>query len=113
MESLERYHFTPSLGASRLPGPNGEPFVQMVCHSSMSVEYFAPRGEDTQQPHEQDELYVVVSGNGEFVNGPRRHTFGPGDVMFVPAGVAHRFENFSDDFAVWVVFYGPRGGERP
>ena len=27
------------------------------------------------------------------------------------AGVEHRFENFSDDFAVWVFFYGPEGGE--
>jgi hypothetical protein len=31
----------------------------------------------------------------------------------VPAGVVHRFEDFSDDLAVWVVFYGPEGGEIP
>lgn len=36
---------------------------------------------------------------------------GPHDVRFVPAGVVHRFEEFTDDFAVWVVFYGPEGGE--
>jgi mannose-6-phosphate isomerase-like protein (cupin superfamily) len=39
-----------------------------------------------------------------------RHEFGPGDVMFVPAGVVHRFENFTNDFLVWVVFCGPEGG---
>jgi hypothetical protein len=33
--------------------------------------------------------------------------------LFVPAGQIHRFENFSSDFAVWVVFYGPEGGEPP
>ena len=38
--------------------------------------------------------------------------FGPGDLLFVPAGVEHRFEEFSDDLAVWVVFYGPDGGEQ-
>jgi len=32
-------------------------------------------------------------------------------MLFVPAGVEHRFENFSDDFATWVIFYGPEGGE--
>ena len=52
----------------------------------------------------------MVSGRGEFVNGSERHAFAPGDVMFVPAGVEHRFEQFTDDLAVWVVFYGPEGG---
>ena len=64
-----------------------------------------------ERPHTRDELYVVVSGNGEFVNGPGRHPFGPGDVLFVAAGVEHRFEDFTDDLVVWVVFYGPEGGE--
>jgi mannose-6-phosphate isomerase-like protein (cupin superfamily) len=40
-----------------------------------------------------------------------RHAFGPGDVLFVPAGVEHHFENFTDDLATWVIFYGPEGGE--
>jgi len=29
----------------------------------------------------------------------------------VAAGVEHRFEDFSADFAVWRVFYGVEGGE--
>jgi len=33
------------------------------------------------------------------------------DFLFVPSGVEHHFENFSDDLAVWVIFYGPEGGE--
>lgn len=49
------------------------------------VELYAPRGVDGQTPHRRDELYVVVSGTGEFVNGPEMHPFGPGDVLFVPA----------------------------
>jgi quercetin dioxygenase-like cupin family protein len=48
---------------------------------------------------------------GWFVNGGVRHRFAPGDFLFVPAGVEHRFEEFSDDLAVWVLFYGPEGGE--
>jgi mannose-6-phosphate isomerase-like protein (cupin superfamily) len=54
---------------------------------------------------------VVISGTGFFTNGDERHPFKPGDLMFVPAGVVHRFEDFSDDFATWVIFFGPEGGE--
>ena len=94
-----------------LPGPDGERFARVLGHGSMEVEVYAPRGTDPQTPHTRDELYVVVSGTGGFVNGSERHPFGPGDVLFVPAGVEHRFEDFTDDLVVWVVFYGPEGGE--
>jgi mannose-6-phosphate isomerase-like protein (cupin superfamily) len=94
-----------------LPGAGGARFAKMLEHWSMEVEIYAPRGTDPQTPHTRDELYVVVGGNGEFVNGTERHPFGPGDVLFVPAGEEHRFEDFTDDLVVWVVFYGPEGGE--
>ncbi|HEX8503354.1 MAG TPA: cupin domain-containing protein [Pyrinomonadaceae bacterium] len=95
-----------------LPGAGGERFVKVLEHGSLVVEIYAPRGRDPQQPHTRDEAYVVVGGSGEFVNGDARHAFGPGDFLFVPAGVAHRFENFTEDLVVWVIFYGPEGGER-
>ena len=99
-------------GAMRLlPGPDGERFAKVFGQGSVEVEIYAPRGADPQTPHTRDELYVVVSGSGEFVNGPERHHFGPGDVLFVPASVEHRFEDFTDNLVVWVVFYGPEGGE--
>ncbi|MBU1820570.1 MAG: cupin domain-containing protein [Bacteroidetes bacterium] len=87
-------------------------FVEMMRHGSMSVEWYAPVGVDTQQPHGQDELYVIVSGSGMFLNGEETYPFGPGDVLFVPAGVVHRFFDFTEDFATWVIFYGPAGGEK-
>ena len=58
-------------------------------------------------------LYVVAQGTGGFTFGKDHVAFGPGDFLFVPAGVAHRFEDFTDDVVVWVLFYGPEGGERP
>jgi mannose-6-phosphate isomerase-like protein (cupin superfamily) len=96
---------------ARVPGAGGERFAKVLEHGSLSVEIYAPRGRDPQQPHTRDEAYVVVEGSGHFVNGGRRHPFGPGDFLFVPAGVAHRFEEFTDDLVVWVIFYGPEGGE--
>ena len=98
---------------ARIPGPSGERYVELFRHGTLSVELYAPRGNDPQSPHTRDEVYVVVTGSGQFRNGAERHPFGPGDVLFVPAGVTHRFEEFSDDLAVWVFFYGPEGGETP
>jgi len=102
--------FAPALAA--LPAPDGKRFVERFAHGSLVVELYAPRGHDPQGPHARDELYVVVSGRGEFLCGAERQAFGPGDALFAAAGIVHRFENFSDDLAVWVVFYGPQGGER-
>jgi mannose-6-phosphate isomerase-like protein (cupin superfamily) len=66
---------------------------------------------DTQSPHKQDEIYIVMTGTGRFVTGAESRPFGPGDMLFVAAGVPHRFEDFSDDLVLWVVFWGPDGGE--
>ncbi len=103
---------SPADALARLPGPNGERFVELFRHGSLAVELYAPRGRDPQQPHTRDELYVVVSGRGTFFDGTSRRAVAPGDLIFVAAGVEHRFEDFSDDLAVWVMFYGPEGGER-
>ena len=83
----------------------------LMEHGSMQLRHYAPRGPDLQTPHDRDELYVVASGRGTFFVGGQRVPFGPGDVLFVAASVEHRFEDFSDDFATWVMFYGPAGGE--
>jgi len=96
---------------NRLPGPQGERSVALFEHGSLVVKLYAPRGNDPQAPHSRDEVYVVAQGSGEFVCDENREPFEPHDVLFVAAGVVHRFENFSDDFAVWVFFYGPEGGE--
>jgi mannose-6-phosphate isomerase-like protein (cupin superfamily) len=86
-------------------------FSKVMEHGSMSVEIYRPLKTDNQTPHLQDELYVIISGSGDFFNNGERQAFVPGDVLFVPAGIEHRFENFTGDFATWVIFYGPAGGE--
>jgi mannose-6-phosphate isomerase-like protein (cupin superfamily) len=107
------HHLTVADALRRLPGPDGERYVELFQHGTLSVEMYAPRGNDPQTPHDRDEVYVVARGSGEFVNGGTRHRFGPGDLLFVPAHLPHRFERFTDDLAVWVMFYGPVGGEVP
>ncbi len=97
----------------QLPAPDGKRFATIFPHGSLLVEIYAPEGHDPQQPHSRDEIYFVARGKGEFVCGESRKSFDPSDLLFAAAGVPHRFENFSDDFAVWVIFYGPEGGEEP
>ncbi len=103
---------TPERARDYLAGHTA-PFIELFRHGSLRVEFYQPQGVDRQQAHSRDEVYVVASGRGEFVNGTTRAPFEPGEVLFVPAGVTHRFANFSDDFATWVFFYGPEGGEAP
>jgi mannose-6-phosphate isomerase-like protein (cupin superfamily) len=83
----------------------------LLSHGTLEIGYYMPDTVDPQQPHTQDEVYIVQSGSGYFVLGDDRQPFERGEALFVPAGVVHRFEDFSDDFAAWVVFYGPQGGE--
>jgi mannose-6-phosphate isomerase-like protein (cupin superfamily) len=103
---------------ARLPGkpspgwPQGEPFTVALAHGTMSVEIFAPRGNDPQTPHAQDELYFVHAGSAALLVDGARHAAGAGTVLFVPARAEHRFVDLSPDFAAWVVFWGPDGGER-
>lgn len=96
----------------QLKSEKENPFTVVMQHGSMSVEYFAPSKIDTQTPHRQDELYVITRGHGHFNRDGELLECKAGDVLFVPAGMEHRFERFSDDFSTWVIFYGPTGGEK-
>ncbi len=95
----------------RLAGA-AEAFVVLFRRDDFSAELFAPYGVDTQQPHEQDEVYIVATGSGVFRRGDQRVPFGPGDFLFVPAGVSHAFETFTSDFQTWVIFFGPKVGRK-
>ena len=106
------FRFTIEQGEQALAGvttlPRSAPLFE---HGSLLVKMYGPRGIDQQHPHSRDEVYVVARGRGRFVCGERSAPFEAGDLLFVPAGMTHRFEDFSADFLTWVMFYGPEGGE--
>jgi mannose-6-phosphate isomerase-like protein (cupin superfamily) len=108
--AIER-HLPLSEARKQLRIAGGNSFVELFRHGSLTVELYAPRGRDSQSPHSRDEVYIVAQGSGVFVNGEQRTDFSKGDFLFAAAGEVHRFEDFSDDFATWVLFYGPEGGE--
>jgi mannose-6-phosphate isomerase-like protein (cupin superfamily) len=96
-------------GKSHIPA--GEHSVSLLQRGTLNVKLSFPVPPNRQTPHTQDEIYVVVRGQGVLFHDGKRDAFGPGDLMFIAAGTEHRFEDFTDDLAVWVVFYGPQGGE--
>lgn len=108
---LEKRRMSVAEAMKQLPGANGARYATVLEHGTLDIEIYAPRGHDPQKPHTRDEVYFVVQGVGEFRNGSKLERFEPGDVLFVPAHEDHRFETFTDDLIVWVMFYGPEGGE--
>lgn len=108
---MRRFHYTASEQADRARKHPDEPYSVALERGTLELGFYSPIEVDKQQPHDQDEVYVIVSGSGRFLNGETVTEFGPGDALFVPAGVEHRFLDFTDDTEMWVVFYGPAGGE--
>jgi mannose-6-phosphate isomerase-like protein (cupin superfamily) len=98
---------------ARIPGLAGERAVLVLQRGTLNIKLSIPVPPNQQTPHEQDELYVVIRGRGVLVHDSKRDRFDSGDILFVAAGVEHHYEDFSDDLALWRIFYGPRGGEIP
>lgn len=101
----------PATALTQLAEANDQPYLSLFKHGSLEVEIYRPEKVDLQHPHSRDEVYVVIVGSGQFVRDGVSQPFEAGEVLFVPAGMEHRFVNFTEDFATWVLFYGPHGGE--
>jgi mannose-6-phosphate isomerase-like protein (cupin superfamily) len=97
----------------RIPGPPGGHSVSLLQRGTLNLKLSLPVVPNTQDPHTQDEVYVVIRGRGVLFHDGQRDAFEAGDAMFVAAGTEHRFEDFSADLTVWVAFFGPVGGEVP
>lgn len=84
----------------------GRLYEEFVRHDSMSVGlYVLPAGaSDPQQPHTEDEVYVVLRGRGRIRVGSEDRDVGPGSVVFVPAKLEHRFHSIREELSVVVMF---------
>lgn len=98
---------------ARIPGPAGEHAVRVFQRGTLDVALSIPTAPIPQTPHTQDEIYFVVRGRGFLRHDGRRDAFEAGDLLFVAAGIEHQYEDLSDDFVVWRVFYGRQGGDIP
>jgi mannose-6-phosphate isomerase-like protein (cupin superfamily) len=74
--------------------------------------YVLPAGQpDPQQPHTEDEVYYVVEGRGQIRVADEDREIQAGSIVYVAAGVAHRFHSITQDLQI-LVFFAPaeRGG---
>lgn len=106
-----KFHISIEEAIQQLEKEKQKRFTALMKHGTMCIEYYAPKNIDPQTPHQQDEIYIIASGEAIFFRNGDSVQCKTGDVLFVPAQMEHRFENFSDDFATWVIFYGKEGGE--
>lgn len=84
----------------------GESYHEFLRVPAMSAGIYAlSAGQpDLQEPHSEDEVYVVLTGAASFTGGPETVLVGPGSIIFVPANEGHRFHDITEDLEVVVVF---------
>src|SRR3954452_2638955 len=89
------------------------PYLEFIRRPDLSVGlYVLPAGgRDMQTPHGEDEAYYVVTGTGSFTAGEESRRIGPGDTIFVAAGVPHRFHDIEEELRL-IVAFGPAEGSR-
>jgi mannose-6-phosphate isomerase-like protein (cupin superfamily) len=100
----------PLLAARALAPADGNGAVEALRDEHVWVRLVARPTVGPQAPHDRDEFYIVASGTARYRWDGGEAAIGPGDIMFAAAHTAHGYDRFSDDFSVWVVFYGP---EKP
>jgi len=85
------------------PGRSAEAFVD----GDLEIRFTPRPTNGPQAPHRRDEVYIVASGSGFYRVDGKRTAVGPGDICFAAAHAGHGFEDFTEDFAIWIIFYGP------
>ncbi|HEX9924560.1 MAG TPA: cupin domain-containing protein [Anaerolineae bacterium] len=73
---------------------------------SMGLYVLPAGGVDPQQPHQEDEVYYVINGRGMITVGDEDRPVEPGSIVFVGAGVEHRFHSISEELKL-LVFFAP------
>ena len=96
---------TPTAALQALQG-HADPYRELFTHGTLSVEIYRPEQIDRQQPHDRDEVYVVLRGKGVLTADGRDFAAQEGRVLFVKAGVEHHFHGVEEDLALLVFFAG-------
>jgi mannose-6-phosphate isomerase-like protein (cupin superfamily) len=97
MESVERQR-----------AQQGDSYLEFLRYPSMSagVYVLAVGSVDNQSPHLQDELYFVAEGRSRMRAGSEDQSVGPGSLIYIAAGVEHRFYDVEEELTV-LVFFAP------
>jgi mannose-6-phosphate isomerase-like protein (cupin superfamily) len=84
----------------------GKLYVEFLRQPSISAGLYvlAAGSEDPQKPHTEDEVYYVVRGRATIRVAEEDRPVGPGSVIYVAAGVSHRFHTIEQDLEILVIF---------
>ncbi|WP_420630483.1 cupin domain-containing protein [Candidatus Leptofilum sp.] len=84
-------------------------YLEFLRHESMSMGlYILPvGGVDPQQPHNEDEVYYIISGQGQIDVGNETQPVQPGSIVFVAAHVPHKFHTITEELKILVFFAPP------
>jgi len=87
---------------------SGKSYLQFISEGTMSLGlYVLPAAAtDTQSPHEEDEIYYVVSGRGAVDVAGEQRPVQAGSIVFVAKEVEHRFVDIEEDLSI-LVFFAP------
>lgn len=88
--------------------PDGHGYIDFLASGLLSCGLAIwPKGvTDRQQPHAEDEVYYVINGSGQIRVGGEDRPVKAGSLVFVEAGVKHRFHDIESDLKV-LVFWAP------
>ena len=87
---------------------SGKLYLEFLRVPAMSMGLYAlpAGGVDPQSPHTEDEVYYIVSGRGQILVGGEDRPVQSGSMVFVAAGVEHRFHSITDELQI-LVFFAP------
>lgn len=93
----------------------GRRYLEFLRVPSMSGGlYVLHRGEtDPQSPHSEDEVYVVLRGRARLRHGEADDPVAAGSIVYVPAGLEHRFHDIQEDIETLVFFSPAEAGPSP
>ena len=95
----------------KLADANGRDYLSILDNDNCLIQYWTPKSPDSQPPHDRDEVYIIIAGKADFEMNNEVRATGASDLIFVPAGIPHRFVKCSSDLAMWIVFFGPHHEE--
>ncbi len=93
---------------------SGEAWLEFERSASLSTGLYVLQSDepDLQTPHDEDEIYVVMSGRARFVAKGEPVDVAQGSVIFVPAHEPHRFEDVQGPLQLVVVFAPPESSDQ-
>lgn len=93
----------------------GTPYFEFlrVPQLSCGIYALATGAKDTQSTHDEDEVYIVLTGRAQLVVNGEETALTEGSIVYVPADVPHEFIKIEEDLSLLVLFGsgGPSGAE--